>query len=67
MADIDTSTPISPIFPRRSTRKIDEEERAKDGRQRRQQQEKFRSSTPTRTKNTEDKPDDGQPRIDEYV
>ncbi len=67
MAEIDSSMPLSPILPRRSTRKVDEEERARDERQRRQQQEKHRLSRPAPSKHTENGRDDNRPLIDEYV
>lgn len=66
VAEIDNTTPLPPVIPHRPSRKVDEEERARDERQRRQQQEKYiPKPKPENIRPKRD--DDDRPRIDEYV
>ncbi len=60
MAEIDGTNPLSPVWPQRPARKIEEDDRAKDER-RRQKQEKSKPNN-----NNKDKDDDSF-HIDEYV
>ena len=59
MAEIDGTNPLSPVWPQRPGRRIEEDDKSKNERQRdrqKQQQEDKKKDN-----------DDGSPRIDEYV
>lgn len=61
MAEIDGSNPLTPVWPQRPVRRIEDTDRAQDERQREQQRE--------RQQDKEEKKDndDGSPHIDEYA
>ncbi len=58
MAEIDGSTPLTPIWPQRPTRIIEQGEKASDENRRQRQQDKRKDKQ---------KNEDGKPHVDEYA
>ena len=60
MAEIDNANPLTPVWPQRPIRRVEEDESTNDKRRQRRQQNKEQGKR-------EDNKDDGSPHIDEYV
>ena len=60
MAEIDNTNPLTPVWPQRPTRRIEDDDKAQEERPRKKQKRQ-------EEENKKDDKDDGSPHIDEYV
>ncbi len=61
MAEIENTKPLTPVWPQRPIRRVEEDDEPKDERQRQQEKNQQDQGTDQGYK------DDGSPHIDEYV
>lgn len=60
MAEIDNTNPLTPVWPQRRPRRVEDEDKAQEDRPRKKKKRQEQS-------NKKDNKDDGSPHIDEYV
>ena len=60
MAEIDNTNPLTPVWPQRRPRRVEDEDKAQEDLPRKKKKRQEQS-------NKKDNKDDGSPHIDEYV